>query len=618
MFPAFFRDTARAARAPRFNQMTDRITARRTAAFLWTHWRRFPGAAALLIFLMLLSVAFDVAFPLVSGRLVDAVAQAGFPPAEADVDLAVLALLLFLGQGVGFHVSRRLAMLVWAGFASRVMRNIVTEAFHRVQRYSAEWHSNSFAGSTVRKITRGMWAYDTLADTLFIGIFPTICVLIGVIVSIAFHWPLIGLYVLAGIAVYFTLTILLVKYYVAPKNPLNVAADSAMGGAIADAITCNPVVKSFGAEAREDIRLSRLTLDWARKARRAWRSMDISMLAQVGVLLAMQAGLIGLVILFWTRGEATAGDVAYAMTSYLLINGYLRDIGFHMQNLQQGMNEIEDVIRYADTDPEDRADAGLPALGVAGGAIRFEDVHFRYPNGNGAFYRGLSLDIPAGARFALVGQSGSGKSTFVKLLQRLYEPDEGRILIDGQDIASVNRESLRRAIALVPQEPVLFHRSIGENIAYARPGATQAEIAEAARLAHADEFIARLPQGMETLVGERGVKLSGGERQRIAIARAFLADAPILVLDEATSSLDSITESYIQDAIERLMEGRTTIVIAHRLSTIRRMDRILVFERGRIVEEGSHADLMARKDGVFRHLQAVQLSAARNVLAESA
>lgn len=598
--------------------MNEQITARRTGAFLWSHWRRYPATAAVLIVLMLMSVAFDVAFPIVSGRLVDAVANAGFPPAPEDVNLAVVALLLFLGQGAGFHVSRRASMLVWAGFASRIMRNIVTEAFHNVQRYSAEWHSNSFAGATVRRITRGMWAYDTLADTLFIGIFPTVCVLIGVVISIAFYWPLIGLYVFAGIVVYFALTLLLVKYYVAPKNRLNVAADSAVGGAIADAITCNPVVKSFGAETREDLRLGRLTLDWSRKARRAWRSMDISMLAQVGVLLLLQAGLIGLVVLFWTRGEATPGDVAFAMTSYLLINGYLRDIGFHMQNLQQGMNEIEDVIRYADTQTEDAGDIQRRPLRIEQGAIRFDHVDFRYPNGNGAFYRGLSLEVAAGARIALVGQSGSGKSTFVKLLQRLYEPDRGRILIDGQDIAGVTRESLRRAIALVPQEPVLFHRSIGENIAYARPGATEAEIAEAARLAYADEFISRLPQGFDTLVGERGVKLSGGERQRIAIARAFLADAPILVLDEATSSLDSVTEAHIQDAIERLMEGRTTLVIAHRLSTIRRMDRILVFADGQIVEQGSHAELMTRKDGVFRRLQATQLSTARNVLTDSA
>ncbi len=598
--------------------MNNSISARRIAAFLWDHWRRHPARAALLVVLMLASVAFDVAFPIVSGRLVDAVSQADFPPAAVDVDLALLALWLFVGQSLGFQASRRAAMLVWAGFAVRVMRDIVTEAFHRVQRYSTDWHSNSFAGATVRKITRGMWAYDTLADTIYIGLLPTGCVLIGITISIALHWPLVGLYVFAGIALYLALTYVLVKRFVSPRNKLNVAADSAMGGAIADAITCNPVVKSFGAEAREDARLGVLTRDWARKARRAWRAMDLTMFAQVLVLLLLQVGLLGLVLLFWVRGQATPGDVAYAMTSYLLISSYLRDIGFHLQNLQRGANELEDVIRFADLAPEETTEEVLRPLQIDGGAIRLEEIGFRYPNGKDPIYRDLSLEIPAGARIALVGQSGSGKSTFVKLLQRLYDIDSGRILIDGQDIAGVTRESLRRAIALVPQEPVLFHRSIGENIAYAKPGAGRAEVEAAARLAHADEFIEHLPDGFDTLVGERGVKLSGGERQRIAIARAFLADAPILVLDEATSSLDSVTEAYIQDAIERLMQGRTTLVIAHRLSTIRRMDRILVFQRGRIVEQGSHAELMAHKDGIFRHLQAVQLAGARNVLAETA
>src|SRR5690606_21726192 len=195
---------------------------------------------------------------------------------------------------------------------------------------------------------------------------------------------------------------------------------------------------------------------------------------------------------------------------------------------------------------------------------------------------------------------GSGKSTFVKLLQRLYDVAGGRILIDGQDIGGVTLESLRRAIALVPQDPALFHRSLAENIAYGRPEATQAEIEAAARRARAHDFIAALPQGYDTLVGERGVKLSGGERQRVARARAFLADAPILVLDEATSSLDSVTEAEIQSAIEELMQRRTTIVIAHRLSTVREVDRILVFDGGAVVEQGTQAELLARPSGAFR------------------
>jgi ATP-binding cassette, subfamily B, bacterial len=229
-------------------------------------------------------------------------------------------------------------------------------------------------------------------------------------------------------------------------------------------------------------------------------------------------------------------------------------------------------------------------------------VHFRYGQHATPLYDDLSVTIEGGERVGLVGHSGSGKTTFVKLIQRLYDVTGGRIAIDGQDIAEVKLAALRRQIAIVPQEPILFHRSLRDNIAYGRPGATRAEIERAAGLASADRFIERLPLGYDTLVGERGVKLSGGERQRIALARAFLADAPILILDEATSSLDSESEALIQAAMARLMAGRTALVIAHRLSTVRDLDRILVFDRGRIVEDGTHQGLLAKADGLYRRL----------------
>tara|TARA_B100000676_G_scaffold310799_1_gene378471 strand:+ start:6959 stop:7888 length:930 start_codon:yes stop_codon:yes gene_type:complete len=256
-----------------------------------------------------------------------------------------------------------------------------------------------------------------------------------------------------------------------------------------------------------------------------------------------------------------------------------------------------------------------PAIAVFGatsdfvpgnGATSFENVSFKYANQPDPIFSGLSLAIQPGEKVALVGESGSGKSTFVKLLQRLYDVDDGRIVIDDQDVASVTQESLRRAVAIVPQQPILFHRTLHENIAYARPDAPRAVVEAASRQAHSHEFINRLTTGYETLVGERGIKLSGGERQRLAIARAIIADAPVLVLDEARSSLDSITEKYIQDAIAELMHGRTSIIVAHRLSTIRSADRILVFDAGQIVEEGSHADLMSRTGGAYRRLYDMQ------------
>jgi ATP-binding cassette subfamily B protein len=301
-------------------------------------------------------------------------------------------------------------------------------------------------------------------------------------------------------------------------------------------------------------------------------------------------------------GRATPGDVTYVLTSYYIIHAYLRDVGMHINNLQRSVNDMEELVAIHD-EPIGIADAAdAKPIDVQGGRIVFDDVTFHYGGHRAPLYDGLSVDIRAGERVGLVGRSGSGKTTFVKLVQRLYDVTGGRILIDGQDIAKATQQSLRSQIAIVQQDPILFHRTLAENIAYGRPGASMAAIEQAARLANAHDFILRLPKGYGTLVGERGVKLSGGERQRVALARAFLADAPVLILDEATSSLDSESEALIQQAMERLMKGRTSIVIAHRLSTVRSLDRILVFDRGEIVEQGTHAALTARVGGIYRGL----------------
>ena len=280
----------------------------------------------------------------------------------------------------------------------------------------------------------------------------------------------------------------------------------------------------------------------------------------------------------------------------------LRDVGMHINNLQRAVNDMEELVAIHDEaiGIVDAADAR--PINITGGHIVFDQVTFHYGGHPAPLYDKLTVDIRPGERVGLVGRSGSGKTTFVKLVQRLYDVSGGRILIDGQDVAHATQQSLRSQIAIVQQDPILFHRSLAENIAYGRPGASMADIEQAARLANAHDFILRLPKAYGTLVGERGVKLSGGERQRVALARAFLADAPILILDEATSSLDSESEALIQQAMERLMKGRTSIVIAHRLSTVRSLDRILVFERGRIVEDGTHSTLLARPGGAYRAL----------------
>jgi len=290
------------------------------------------------------------------------------------------------------------------------------------------------------------------------------------------------------------------------------------------------------------------------------------------------------------------------LTAYGVIETYLHGIGQQIRNFQRSINDLEEMVGFH-AEPLGVGDAEHAVeASIARGEIVFDEVSFAYPAQRRKIYEQLSVRIRAGERVGLVGPSGSGKTTFVKLVQRLYDVNAGRVSIDGQAIAAVTQESLRQHVAIVPQEPLLFHRSLAENIAYARPDATRAEIEEAARLAHADVFISRLPEGYSTLVGERGIKLSGGERQRVAIARAFLADAPILIFDEATSSLDSESEALIQDAMERLMRGRTTLIIAHRLSTVRKLDRILVFDQGRIVEDDTHQQLMQHPNGMYRRL----------------
>jgi len=319
-------------------------------------------------------------------------------------------------------------------------------------------------------------------------------------------------------------------------------------------------------------------------------------------LLALRGAIIGMALWLWWHGAASPGDLVYVLTAYLVVHGYLRDVGWYIRDLQHAVNEMEEMVAIGGQ-PFGVADrAGAPAIAITGGRIVFENVRFHYPGHETPLYDGLDVTIAAGEKVGLVGLSGSGKTTFVKLIQRLHDIHGGRILIDGQDIARHAQSSLRSQIAIVQQEPILFHRSLAENIAYGRPDATMAEIEEAARLANAHGFIERLPNGYATLVGERGVKLSGGERQRVALARAFLADAPILILDEATSSLDSESEALIHEATERLIAGRTAIVIAHRLSTVRALKRILVFDRGRIIEEGDHRSLTRRADGVYRRL----------------
>lgn len=580
---------------------------RNVLGYTFGHWRSQPLRLTLMIIGMLLATAADVLTPLYSGRLVDALSLGG----DSGWDAAIHALIILLALGALALITRQLTFYVITDFTLKIMSDMAASSFRKLQRFSTDWHANAFAGSTVRKVSRDMWALDLLNDTLIVALLPSILMLVGSVVLLSWYWPLMGLLVAIGSVLFIVCTIVISLGFVAPAATLANSWDTRMGGALADAISCNAVVKAFGAESREDARLAKVVSKWRGRTRRTWLIGTLNGFIQGANLLVMRGVVIAFALYLWSQGKATAGDITFVLTAFFMLQGYLRDVGMHIRNLQRSVNDMEELVDI-EAQPYGIADKpGAPAIKIGNGEITFDHVTFHYGNHEAALYRDFSVKIEAGERVGLVGHSGSGKTTFVKLIQRLYDVSGGAIKIDGQNIAEVTQASLRSQIAIVQQEPILFHRTLAENIAYARPGATQAEIEEAARLASAHDFISRLPKGYATLVGERGVKLSGGERQRVAIARAFLADAPILILDEATSSLDSESEVLIQQAMERLMVGRTTLVIAHRLSTVRALDRLLVFDKGKILEEGDHDALIRKPGGIYRRLferQALELT----------
>ncbi|MGF1510120.1 MAG: ABC transporter ATP-binding protein [Myxococcota bacterium] len=569
--------------------------------FVGRYWSKNPAMLGAVLLGLTTSVVIEVQIPARASDLVAAL-QA-WTVERGSASPARMAAWMLLATFAALSLSQQFYQRVYIHFTADVMRRLVNDGFARVQRFGTDWHTNHFAGATVRKLTRGMWAYDSFADVVIVNLGPGLVLLAAFSVAMAQKDIWLGLYFAGAVSLFLSVSVAASLLYVAPSNRAANRADTDMGAALADAVTCNSAVKGFGAEAFEEERLGAVSLEWMTASRRAWRrSMDNGALQSM-LLVGLLGGLVWYV--FARASSGKVDELVYVLTSYFVVNGYLRNVGWQVRALQRSVNELDDLIGFAQRalDVPDRE--GAKHFTHGRGEIRFEGVGFGYPNQGRAVFEDLSLTIAPGEKMALVGPSGAGKTTFVKLLQRLYDVGEGRILVDGQDIRDVTQSSLRQAFAIVPQEPILFHRSLAENIAYGRPDAEPSAIERAARRAHAASFIEKLPRRYETLVGERGVKLSGGERQRVALARAILADAPFLILDEATSSLDSETEVLIQDAVDQVLRNRTAVLIAHRLSTVRKADRILVFEKGRIVEEGDHETLMAR-GGTYRRLHDLQ------------
>lgn len=564
-----------------------------TLRYYWAatkrHWPWFLGAVlSSLGFVFFLSYMNPYLMGLVVDRVSDRSTAANQVMAVFGPIIVALVVVNALGQ-----VCSKLQDYFTAKIEILTTYDLTTQAFDTLSCQSMTFYANRFGGSLVSQVQRFCGAYSTLMDCVQYAVIP-ICS--SVIFTIALLAAQVPVYV-AVLSIFLVIYVVVVyKLYskILPANAKAAAAGNRLSGQLADSITNILAVKTTG---REDFERARFD-----KASQEVRSADSERMRANIRCGAATSSIIVLIMSACTIFVA-GGNAWFGVTPGVLVMMFNYTYSLTMQfnrlsstfsTLNRSFGDAYDLT-VALGEPLLVADKpNAPDLQVDGGALEFKDVSFHYPDAqdNERVFEGLNFSVPAGQRVGLVGRSGSGKTTLTTLLLRLADLQAGEILVDGQNIADAAQKSLRRSIAYVPQEPLLFHRSIRDNIAYGRPEATEQEIIEAAKKANALEFIQQLPQGFDTMVGERGVKLSGGQRQRVAIARAILADAPILVLDEATSALDSESERLIQEALASLMEGRTAIVIAHRLSTVASLDRIVVLQDGAIVEDGTHSQLV--------------------------
>ena len=472
-------------------------------------------------------------------------------------------------------------------------RRLATQVFRHIHDLSLRFHLERRTGSLTKIVERGTKSIDMMLYFILFNIGPTFIELaaICVIFFVKFGAGLVAA-TLAMVAVYITFTRKVTDWRAQIQRDMNEVDNRAIGRAV-DSLLNYETVKYFGAEEREARRYDDAVGAFSRAAVRNETSLAWLNIGQSLITNLMMAGAMIFTVWGWSKGRFTPGDVVLVNSLLMQLFRPLDMLGWVYRSIRQGLIDMEAMWDLLDTPAEvtDRPDA--KPLRVSKGEMRFENVRFGYDAGR-EILKGIDLDIPAGTSVAIVGPSGAGKSTIARLLYRFYDPTAGRIVIDGQDIAEVRQRSLRAAIGIVPQDTVLFNDTIGYNIGYGRADAAREDIEAAAKGAAIDKFIAVLPEGYESMVGERGLKLSGGEKQRVAIARTLLKNPPILVLDEATSALDSRTEHAIQDTLDRIAESRTTIMIAHRLSTIVNADQIVVLDGGRVAERGTHDELLER------------------------
>ncbi|MCB4795383.1 ABC transporter ATP-binding protein/permease [Pseudomonas sp. NP21570] len=559
----------------------------RPVAFLWHYicarpWH-FGGLLALIIGAASCAVAVQYGMKL----LVDAMAQGTADRASANV---WWPLGLFIGLIVTENLFWRLGG--WLGCRTVVASvvDIRVDLFKHLTGHPMRYFTEHFAGSLGNRISALGAAAGSIYGGLAWKIVPPIVDFLGAVVVLF----TVGWQMAVALIVFVAIVAALITGFGIrgrAKHQRFAAQSARVGGELVDAVSNVWTIKAFSARDREAERLAHEIGYEARAQRRSWMYLEKARVMHDICLSVMAGGMLIWAIQLWIGGSVTAGDVVLVSALTFRILHGSRDLALALVDATQQLGAIDDTLRII-VQPHGLEDTDTQLM-LAEGDITFERIRFAYP-GRGVVFEDLDLHIPAGQKVGVVGSSGAGKSTLINLLQRLDDVQSGRILVDGQDIRSVSQDSLREKIAVVPQETALFNRSIRENIRYGRPDASDEEVVEAARSAFCDGFIRELPQGYDTLVGERGVMLSGGQRQRLGIARAFLKDAPILILDEATSALDTQSEAEIQAALNNLVHNRTVVAVAHRLSTLSSFDRIIVLRDGRIVEDGPPQELRSR------------------------
>jgi ATP-binding cassette subfamily B protein len=568
----------------------------------WLGAKPRRGAFFLAYFLYFIASVINIIVPLYYKKFFDLLGQTGdkhlliFGLTKIIIIIALLHFVMW--------VFWRTADFTSSFMMSKTLARLKQNCFDYMFKHSYGFFTNNFTGSLVQRVNRFTRAFEILSNSIVYQIIPLIVTIFGSIIVTYFIAPVVSFLLIGWIIIFIIFTIFISQWKL--KYDVIVAeSDSKTTGYLSDSITNSNTVSLFTSLDYESKAFKDVTDNQANKTRFSWYLSDIIDAVQGFLIVAVEFCIFYYTLKYWEQGLATIGTFVLAQTYIIGLANQLWNLNKVVRTIYQGIADAKEMVEILEMPYEIKDVIGAKNLVVNKGEIIFKDVSFNFDESREVLVN-ININIKPGEKIGLVGPSGAGKTTFVRLIMRLYELTKGKIEIDGQNIQLVGQDSLRKNISLVPQDPVLFHRTLLENIRYGRRGATDEEVKEAARLAHCDEFIDTLPLKYETFVGERGIKLSGGERQRVAIARAILKHAPILILDEATSSLDSHSEKLIQDALDHLMKDCTTIVIAHRLSTIRKMDRIIAMNGGKIVEDGTHDELANKNSGLYKDLWELQ------------